>query len=661
MTSYGIDGEVEQRYRILRHIGSGAYGVVWCALDRRTGKCVALKKVYDAFGNVQDAQRTYREVMLLQRLRHNPFIVGILDVIRAANDIDLYLVFELIETDLTAIIRKNLLQRDHKRFLTYQLLRTVAQLHAQNIHSPGFEAGNIFVSSDCSIKLGTLVWLARFAAASTTSRSFSDLTDYIATRWYRDGHVAIGCVIGEMLLGHPLFEGRNTLDQLRLIVEAIGVPSDADLIVFNPKRRLSAVEALQHPYVAPFVQPGELEKIQDLDPLVLPSSALQPSPPALQRSKLGVSGTTSDDSTHNGQLETFLRERLENWDKEAAEVIMVWGRLGGMCSSEYQSQLRKARTTLSETNKKEKRRDTSALQARDDSKTDGHQSHRDRLAAEYWARTQAKLNAAQQQRGRQLRRQQRLQANGQAPVSLSSVSQRTPPVFSGQVHTLRAASTSVSPRLTAARASTCLSHQHLPPVLLAAPDAPAEAASRSRRDFTLSGAGSEGSDGSSSLILSTTDEEQVSAVASTPTAATSQPSSSFSGTFIVRRRLSVHGQPSSSSTPAHQTCQRSSSTTSDATQEDRADGKVNAPSSVSTVDPSLPFHSRTVTAIFTYSSRSREKTSGPRRRRSTQERRLDNSAHTEQPRGEPDAEAQEAPQRSVADPSYLNRGVLEEE
>ncbi|AYU84039.1 Protein kinase domain family protein [Leishmania donovani] len=326
MTSYGIDGEVEQRYRILRHIGSGAYGVVWCALDRRTGKCVALKKVYDAFGNVQDAQRTYREVMLLQRLRHNPFIVGILDVIRAANDIDLYLVFELIETDLTAIIRKNLLQRDHKRFLTYQLLRTVAQLHAQNIIHRDLKPANIFVSSDCSIKLGDFGLARTFRSGFDNEQEFLDLTDYIATRWYRSPEIlvksraystamdmwAIGCVIGEMLLGHPLFEGRNTLDQLRLIVEAIGVPSDADvrslhspeletlinslptplifsplvgnknlkdseatdlmmkLIVFNPKRRLSAVEALQHPYVAPFVQPGELEKIQDLDPLVLP-------------------------------------------------------------------------------------------------------------------------------------------------------------------------------------------------------------------------------------------------------------------------------------------------------------------------------------------------------------------------------------------------------
>lgn len=326
MASYGIDGEVEQRYRILRHIGSGAYGVVWCAVDRRTGRYVALKKVYDAFGNVQDAQRTYREVMLLQRLHANPSIVGLLNVIRAANDIDLYLVFELIETDLTAIIRKKLLQREHKRYLTYQMLKTVAELHAQNIIHRDLKPANVFVSSDCSIKIGDFGLARTFRSGFDNEQEFLDLTDYIATRWYRSPEIlvkskaystamdmwAMGCVIGEMLQGHPLFEGRSTLDQLRLIVESIGVPSEADvrslhspeieklmeslpiplsfsplienkelkdseatdlmtkLIVFNPTKRLTALEALQHPYVAPFVRPGELEKLRDLEPIVLP-------------------------------------------------------------------------------------------------------------------------------------------------------------------------------------------------------------------------------------------------------------------------------------------------------------------------------------------------------------------------------------------------------
>ncbi|KPI87042.1 mitogen activated protein kinase map-kinase (LMPK) [Leptomonas seymouri] len=326
MTSYGIDGEVEQSYRILRHIGSGAYGVVWCAVDRRTGRHIALKKVYDAFGNVQDAQRTYREVMLLQRLHGNPCIVGLLNVIRAANDIDLYLVFELVETDLTAIIRKKLLQRVHKQYLTYQMLRTVAQLHAQNIVHRDLKPANVFVSSDCSIKIGDFGLARTFRSGFDNKQDFLDLTEYIATRWYRSPEIlvkskaystamdmwAMGCVIGEMLLGHPLFEGRSTLDQLRLIVEAIGVPSEDDLgslhspdieklmkslpiplnfaplvenknfkdseatdlmtklIVFNPTKRLTAIEALQHPYVAPFVRPGELEKLQNLEPIVLP-------------------------------------------------------------------------------------------------------------------------------------------------------------------------------------------------------------------------------------------------------------------------------------------------------------------------------------------------------------------------------------------------------
>ena len=43
-----------------------AYGIVWKSIDRRTGEIVALKKIFDAFTNATDAQRTYREIMFLQ-------------------------------------------------------------------------------------------------------------------------------------------------------------------------------------------------------------------------------------------------------------------------------------------------------------------------------------------------------------------------------------------------------------------------------------------------------------------------------------------------------------------------------------------------------------------------------------------------------------------
>lgn len=45
---------------------SQAYGIVWKSIDRKTGEIIALKKIFDAFTNPTDAQRTYREIMFLQ-------------------------------------------------------------------------------------------------------------------------------------------------------------------------------------------------------------------------------------------------------------------------------------------------------------------------------------------------------------------------------------------------------------------------------------------------------------------------------------------------------------------------------------------------------------------------------------------------------------------
>ncbi len=45
-----------------------AYGIVWKAFDKKSKEKVALKKIFDAFQNATDAQRTFREIMLLQEL-----------------------------------------------------------------------------------------------------------------------------------------------------------------------------------------------------------------------------------------------------------------------------------------------------------------------------------------------------------------------------------------------------------------------------------------------------------------------------------------------------------------------------------------------------------------------------------------------------------------
>ena len=63
-------------------------------MDRHTGEIVAVKKIFDAFCNATDAQRTYREVAFLQAFSDHENVVQLLNVIKAENNNDIYLVFE---------------------------------------------------------------------------------------------------------------------------------------------------------------------------------------------------------------------------------------------------------------------------------------------------------------------------------------------------------------------------------------------------------------------------------------------------------------------------------------------------------------------------------------------------------------------------------------
>ena len=117
-----IDKHVSRRFEVQQKLGKGAYGIVWKALEKKTKEQVALKKVFDAFQNSTDAQRTYREVVYLLQMDHEN-IIKLNSVIKADNDKDLYLVFEYMETDLHATIRANILEEIHKQYIMYRRSR----------------------------------------------------------------------------------------------------------------------------------------------------------------------------------------------------------------------------------------------------------------------------------------------------------------------------------------------------------------------------------------------------------------------------------------------------------------------------------------------------------------------------------------------------------
>ena len=112
------------RFSIHEVIGKGSYGVVCSATDNKTGEKVAIKKITDVFEHVSDATRILREVKLLRVLKH-PDIVEVKHIVLPPNPRelkDIFVIFELMETDLHQVIKANDdLTHEHHQFFLYQV------------------------------------------------------------------------------------------------------------------------------------------------------------------------------------------------------------------------------------------------------------------------------------------------------------------------------------------------------------------------------------------------------------------------------------------------------------------------------------------------------------------------------------------------------------
>merc|ERR1712100_873787 len=221
----------------------GAYGIVWKAIDKRSKEVVAMKKIFDAFQNATDAQRTFREIMYLQEIAGQENIIRLQNVLKAENDKDIYLVFDYMETDLHAGIRANILEEIHKQYVIYQALKALKFMHSADLVHRDLKPSNLLLNEECLLKVADFGLARSMAAMRKNEESASVLTDYVATRWYRAPEIllgstcytkavdiwSVGCILGEMLCGKPIFPGSSTMNQLDKILEVTGKPTKEDV------------------------------------------------------------------------------------------------------------------------------------------------------------------------------------------------------------------------------------------------------------------------------------------------------------------------------------------------------------------------------------------------------------------------------------------------
>eukprot|EP00466_Bigelowiella_natans_P018986 jgi/Bigna1/42462/e_gw1.64.12.1 len=238
---------IDAKYSPLNPIGHGAYGVVCSAVDQTNDKKVAIKKIPNAFEDLIDAKRILREVKLLRHLSHDN-VCGLYDLIdppNLSNFEDVYMVLPFMETDLHKIIySKNKLTDDHIQYFIYQILRGLKYIHSANVIHRDLKPSNILLNGNCDLKI------CDFGLARGVDDSDFKLTEYVVTRWYRAPEVmcscqeydkkidvwSVGCIMAELHAREPIFPGNDYIQQMNLIFDVVGTPTKEDTdFITNPK------------------------------------------------------------------------------------------------------------------------------------------------------------------------------------------------------------------------------------------------------------------------------------------------------------------------------------------------------------------------------------------------------------------------------------------
>jgi protein kinase len=281
-----------KRYEEIELLGDGAFGTVTKFRDKETGEIVAIKAVKQRYATFDECLQL-KEVKSLRKIKHEN-IIRMLQVFRE-ND-RLFLVFECLHGSLLKTIKDHTgpFSEPEVRFVVSQMLEGLAYVHRMGFFHRDIKPENLLWSGD-TLKI------ADFGLAREI-RSRPPYTEYISTRWYRAPEIvlrhefynspvdiwAVGAIMAELYTLKPLFQGSSETDQLFKICSVLGTPTAAtwpdgprlaarlgirlpqfgptplsgiipnaspeaidlmtELLRYDPGRRPSAVQALQHPF-----------------------------------------------------------------------------------------------------------------------------------------------------------------------------------------------------------------------------------------------------------------------------------------------------------------------------------------------------------------------------------------------------------------------------
>ena len=258
---------VHQVYRILEPIGAGSFGEVRKAVHIKSGKLRAIKIIKVDSKAVADRKSIVSEIMILKELDH-PNIVKIIEYFETSNS--LFIVMELIEGNplVEYIIQhmKSLSQANIAAILI-QLLTALTYIHSRSVVHRDIKSENILFDG----KVATLIDFG-MSRNLKNKKGFEEVEGtalYMAPEVIKASGTeksdiwSCGVLFYMLVSGSFPFQGQNSSElqkkiknnELTVPINQIkGISTDAlDLLTqmlnSNPKQRISAAQALKHPFL----------------------------------------------------------------------------------------------------------------------------------------------------------------------------------------------------------------------------------------------------------------------------------------------------------------------------------------------------------------------------------------------------------------------------